>query len=64
LQLATLAITASLTNGWRSLLRGIETYDADTETDLVASVAAAAGVNASEVTIESVAFPVKVWIVS
>jgi hypothetical protein len=49
-------------NGWRSLLRGIDIYNAETETAIVASIAAAAGVDASEVDIESVAFPVKVWI--
>ena len=45
-------------NGGRSLLRGIDTYNAETETAIVASIAAAAGVDASEVDIESVAFPV------
>jgi hypothetical protein len=50
-------------NGGRSLLRGIDTYNAETETALRASIAAAAGVDASEVDIESVAFPVKVWMV-
>jgi hypothetical protein len=60
---ATVALTTSLTNYWRTLLRGIDTYTADTEEALVASIASAAGVDASEVDIESVAFPVKVWII-
>ena len=59
---ATVALTTSLTNCKRSLLCGIDTYTADTEEALVASIASAAGVDASEVDIESVAFPVKVWI--
>lgn len=49
--------------GWRSSLQtGIDTYDADTEKALVASIASAAGVDSSQVVIESVSFSVKVWI--
>lgn len=45
-----------------SLHRGLEVYDADTERDLVASIAAATGLDAPQVVIESVSFPVTVRI--
>ena len=39
---------------------GIEAYDANTEKALVASFASAAGVDASQVVIESASFPIEV----